>query len=74
MNLIYTVIVMKEAGEGLKEPKPVVFEDIDFHSREGINSLNFSKCFSLYLNLPLQFSFLLFILPYSKIVHLNFRK
>lgn len=32
---------MKEAGESLKEPKPIVFEDKDFQSKQGINSLEF---------------------------------
>ncbi|XP_038900193.1 probable galacturonosyltransferase 6 isoform X4 [Benincasa hispida] len=41
VNLIFTAICMKEAGESLKEPKPIVFEDKNFQSREGINSLEF---------------------------------
>ena len=32
---------MKEAGESLKEPKPIVFEDKDFQSKQGIKSLEF---------------------------------
>lgn len=39
---------MKEAGESLKEPKPIVFEDKDFQSRERINSLEFGMCVSYF--------------------------
>lgn len=67
---------MKEAGESLKvkEPKPIVFEDKDFHSTEKISSIDFGMCFFLCLTVPLRFLFLLCILIYSGLLHLNFRK
>lgn len=65
---------MKEAGEGLKEPKSIVLEDKSFHPREGNNSLDFGLCFSLCFIFPLRFSFLLFILLFSGLFHLNCRK
>ncbi|KAG6575947.1 putative galacturonosyltransferase 6, partial [Cucurbita argyrosperma subsp. sororia] len=33
----------QEAGESLKGPRPIVFKDNDFQSREGINSLEFGS-------------------------------
>ena len=65
---------MKEAGESLKGPKPIVFKDNDFQSREGINSLEFGMCFFLCLICLLQFLFLLFMLLCSGLLLLNFRK
>ncbi|XP_004146988.1 probable galacturonosyltransferase 6 [Cucumis sativus] len=35
--------VGQEAGESLKEPKPIVFEDKDFQSKQGIKSLEFGS-------------------------------